>query len=89
VFCLAIFRQRALDARTSTLQTNRRDIVSIEGKDVPNRSWHTGKLCEGNGGENEGRSGERGEIAREVCDATADEIDEVVKKRCKSMGPTI
>ena len=36
--------------------------------DVSDRLWRTGKLCKGNGGENERGGGERGEIAREVCD---------------------
>jgi hypothetical protein len=49
---------------------NKRDMVSIKHKDVPNRLGGTGKLCEGNGGEDEGRGGERGEIAREVCNPT-------------------
>jgi hypothetical protein len=37
--------------------------------DVSDRLWRTGKLCEGNRGEDERGGGKRGEIAREVCDA--------------------
>ena len=70
MFCLAISRQRALDAHTSMLEANQRDIMSIKQNNDPNRSECTGKLCEGNGGENERRGGERGEIARKVRNPT-------------------
>ncbi len=33
--------------------------MSINEKDVSNEVWCTGKLCEGNGGKNERRAGER------------------------------
>jgi hypothetical protein len=45
-------------------------MVSIKQKGVPNRLGCTGKLCEGNRRENERRGGERGEIARKVCNPT-------------------
>ncbi len=48
-----------------------------------------GKLCEGNGGENERRANEQGETARDVCDATEGRRDEKVEKRWESVGPTI
>jgi hypothetical protein len=41
--------------------------MSTKQKDVPKRLGCTGKLGKRNRGENEGRGGERGEIAREVC----------------------
>jgi hypothetical protein len=42
-------------------------MVSIKQKDVPERFGCTGKFREGNRGKNERRGGERGEIARNVC----------------------